>query len=80
MQLKGGFTKTIYSFRFTYFPTIYYIQQDILLAPQVLLEQVQSESHPTIHPLIAFEHLSLYIQKHLGQSVAVCVYGKSWQI
>ena len=22
-------------------------------------------------PLIAFEHLSLYIQKHLGQSVAV---------
>ena len=72
MQLKGGFTKTIYSVRFTYFPTIYHIQQDILLAPQVLLEKVQSESHPTIDPLIAFEHLRLYIQKHLGQSVAVC--------
>ena len=26
------------------------------------------------HPLIAFEHLSLYIQKHLGQSVAVAVF------
>ena len=24
------------------------------------------------HPLIAFEHLSQYIQKYLGQSVAVC--------
>ena len=27
---------------------------------------------PSIHPLIACEHLSLYIQKHLGHSVAVC--------
>ena len=25
-----------------------------------------------IHPLIAFGHLSLYLQKHLGQSLAVC--------
>ena len=28
------------------------------------------------HPLLAFEHLSLYIQKHLSQSVAVC--GSLW--
>ena len=40
--------------------------------------------HPThpILPLIAFEHLSLYMQKHLGQSVAVCGSlwkGRSWQ-
>ena len=27
---------------------------------------------PTIRPLIAFDHLSLYIQKHLGQSVEFC--------
>ena len=27
---------------------------------------------PSNHPLIAFEHLSLYIQKNLGQSVAEC--------
>ena len=26
---------------------------------------------PSVRPLIAFEYLSLYIQKHLGQSVAV---------
>ena len=26
----------------------------------------------SVHSLIAFDHLSLYIQKHLGQSVAVC--------
>ena len=31
------------------------------LAPQVLLELVRLESHPSNHPLIAFEHLSLYI-------------------
>ena len=33
-------------------------------------------------PLLAFEHLSLYIQKHLGQSVALCDIlwkGRSWQ-
>ena len=39
--------------------------------------------YPTIHPLIAFDHLSLYIQKHLGQSVPVCGIlwkGRSWQI
>ena len=33
-------------------------------------------------PLTAFEHLSLYIQKHLSQSVAVCGslwWGRSWQ-
>ena len=31
---------------------------------------------------IAFEHISLYIQKHLGKSVAVCGIlwkGRSWQ-
>ena len=41
-----------------------------------------SPGDPTNHPLIAFEHLSLYIQKHLGQSVAVCGIlwkGRSWQ-
>ena len=53
----------------------------------LLLEEVLTEIsiHPSIHPshpLIAFEHLSLYIQKHLGQSVAVCGSlwkGRSWQ-
>ena len=50
----------------------------------MLLESVPTEiSIPyPIHPLIAFEHLSLYIQKHLGQSVAVCGSlwkGRSWQ-
>ena len=37
---------------------------------------------PSYLPLIAFEDLSLYIQKHLGQSVAVCGSlwkGRSWQ-
>ena len=35
----------------------------------VLIEEVLTEISNTqsIHPLIAFEHLSLYIQKHLGQ-------------
>ena len=32
------------------------------LAPQVLLEQVQSEI--SNHPRIAFEHLSVYMQQH----------------
>ena len=41
----------------------------------VLIEDVPSEiqSNPSIHPShprIAFEHLSLYLQKHLSQSVA----------
>ena len=35
------------------------------------------------HPLIVFEHLSLYILKHLGQSVAIrgisLWKGRSWQ-
>ena len=37
--------------------------------------------HPAILPRIALEHLSLYIQKHLGQSVAVHSLwkGRSWQ-
>ena len=40
---------------------------------------VNRDFHPIL-PLIAFEHLSLYIQKHLGQSVAVCAWkGRSWQ-
>ena len=29
-------------------------------------------NHPTNRPLIALEHLSLYILKNLGQSVALC--------
>ena len=36
----------------------------------------------SILPLVAFEHLSLYIQKHLGQSVEVggsLWKGRSWQ-
>ena len=43
----------------------------LLLAPQ---SGAYRDFHPTIqpiHPLIAFEHLSLYIQKHLDQSVTV---------
>ena len=28
--------------------------------------------HPTAHPHITFQHLSLYVQRHLGQSVTVC--------
>ena len=47
---------------------------DNLLA--VLIAQVRSEisipSHTQSIPLVAFEHLRLYIQKHLSQSVAVC--------
>ena len=37
-----------------------------ILAPQRSVQRSQS------HPLIAFQHLSLYIQKQLSQSVAVC--------
>ena len=34
---------------------------------------IGSSEYPPTRPLIAFEHLSLYIQKHLGrQSVALC--------
>ena len=61
----------------------------VLLATQVLLEYGLPEIFstagalrigspgglPSNHPLIAFEHLSLYIQKHLGQSVAVYATG-----
>ena len=34
-----------------------------------LLIDISNPTHPI--PLIAFEHLSLYIQKYLSQSVAV---------
>ena len=47
----------------------------------MLLELANSDFHP-IHPLIALEHLSLYIQKHLGQLVAVygkVDHGRSWR-
>ena len=43
---------------------------------------LQPTDRPSNHPLIAFEHLSLYIHKHLGQSVAVrgiLWKGRSWQ-
>ena len=39
-----------------------------------VLTKIPNPSHT--HLLIAFEHLSLYIQKHLGQSVVVC--GSLW--
>ena len=32
----------------------------------VLIEEVLTEISIPIHPRVAFEHLSLYIQKHLG--------------
>ena len=55
----------------------------LLLAPQSGAHRRSSnrDFHP-IHPRIAFEHLSLYIQKHLGQSVVVrgsLWKGRSWQ-
>ena len=46
-----------------------------LTADSMLIEEVRSEVQPI--PLInSFEHLSLYIQKHLSQSAAVC--GSLW--
>ena len=42
---------------------------------KVLTAEVRShiiQSHP-IHPLLAFEYLILYIQKHLSLSMALCV-------
>ena len=63
------------------FPLIYIL---LLLLLLLLLLAPQSgayrDFHPTIqpiHPIIAFEHLSMYIQKHLGQSVEVC--GSLWK-
>ena len=46
----------------------------ILLAPQsgALRRGVYRDFQPIPSPLIAVEHLSLYIQKLLGQSVALC--------
>ena len=46
----------------------------ILLEPQVLfLAEVCQKIHPSqSHPPVAFEHLILYLQKHLSQSVTVC--------
>ena len=41
-------------------------------------QRFHSTIYPSIHPLISFEHLSLYIQKHSGQSVAVC--GSLWKL
>ena len=48
--------------------------ENLLLALQsgALRIGAYRDFHPIPYPLIAFEHLSLYIQKHLSQSVAVC--------
>ena len=54
----------------------YFVEQDYQIWRNIVHHlKYEHCIHPT-HPLIAFDHLSLYIQKHLSQSLAVC--GSLW--
>ena len=48
--------------------------RDLIL--EEVLTEISIQPIPSYHPS-TFEHLSLYVQKHLGQSVAVC--GSLWK-